>query len=111
MKAVMSQERKRKLVDNLKRIMKPYNCKFSLRVQDKSTIVLTIREGAIDFLNLYAMKDYRYIHVNPRNYRHRFQSPAREVLTKIFGTLNSRSWLVEVNVSDFHRPYEYKPIG
>jgi len=48
--AYMSQELKRKLAPGIKKVLKKYGVKGTLAVDHYSTLVVNIREGAIDFI-------------------------------------------------------------
>ena len=47
--AYVSQEDKARLAPGINRVLKKYNMKGSISVRHHSTLVVTIRSGAIDF--------------------------------------------------------------
>lgn len=48
--AWVNQERKQKIVEKVKPILKKYNVKGTFSVRNHSTIVLTLKSGAVDFI-------------------------------------------------------------
>jgi len=55
--AYMSQERKAKLAPAIKAVLKKYNVKGSLSVNNHSTLVLTLKSGSIDFIENFIKTD------------------------------------------------------
>ena len=55
--AYMSQEKKAKIVAAVKPILKKYGIKGSFAVRNHSTIVLTLKQGKIDFVENYIQTD------------------------------------------------------
>jgi hypothetical protein len=51
--AYVSQEKKAEIAPVIKALLKKYNLKGSLSVNNHSTLVLTIKSGAIDFIKNY----------------------------------------------------------
>ena len=51
--AYMCQKRKKQLAPGIKEVLKKYNVRGTLSVEDHSTLVVTIREGSIDFETQY----------------------------------------------------------
>lgn len=51
--AYVSQEKKAEIAPVIKALLKKYNLKGSLSIDNHSTIVLTIKSGAIDFIKNY----------------------------------------------------------
>jgi len=119
--AFMSQDRKKQIETTLKPILKQYGVKGTLRVRNHSTLVLTIREGTIDFMGDYEIKDYRssYIDVNPYHFRNHFSGRSLEFLTKAIDVMNGGNWdksdvmtdyfnvgwYVDVNIGEWNKPY------
>ena len=48
--AYMSQERKKELAPAIKSVLKKYNMKGSISVRHYSTLVVTIKSGALDII-------------------------------------------------------------
>lgn len=68
--AYFNQEKKKKVAPKIKEILKKYNVKGSLSVENHSTLVLTLSSGSLDFLgaDLKIREDgaqREYIQVNP----------------------------------------------
>lgn len=122
--AYMNQERKKNLAGILKDALKDINLKYSLSVQGHSTIVMKIKSGSVDFFGervqeKWSCLDQSYISVNPYWFQDHFSGTSREVLTKIFGALNTGNhdrsdvmtdyfdvgWYVEVKIGDYQKPY------
>jgi len=55
--AYMSQERKQSLAPAIKAVLKKYNVKGSLAVNNHSTLVLNIKSGSIDFIENFIQTD------------------------------------------------------
>lgn len=132
--AYMSQERKAKIAVNVKSVLKKYSVKGSLSVRNHSTLVLSIKQGAIDFvgnMNKTCAADHyqvangftpvtrEYIDVNPYHFQKHFDGKAKKFMTEVFAALNDGNhdrsdsqsdyfdvgWYVDVNVGQWNRPY------
>lgn len=130
--AYMNQDRKKVIASNLKPILKKYGLKGTLSVRNHSTIVLNIKEGAIDFIANFNKtaeeKPYNrpagpvkdYIDVNPYWYHEHFSGKAKKALEEILKALKSAGWYdksdiqtdyfdtayyVDVNVGNWNKPY------
>ena len=55
--AYVSQEDKARLAPGINRVLKKYNMKGSISVRHHSTLVVTVRSGAIDFTGNYTHGD------------------------------------------------------
>ena len=124
--AYMSQEKKKQIETNLKPLLKQYGVKGSLRVRNHSTLMLTIREGNIDFFSDYQIKgrDSGYIDVNPYHYDRHFTGLSLEFLTKVIDIMNGGNWdksdvmtdyfnvgwYVDVNIGMWNKPYQLSRI-
>lgn len=78
--AYVSQDFKKEVAPVVKEILQRYGLKGSLSVRDHMTLVLTIREGKIDFLadynKTFARPDHcNYIDVNTYWYHKHFTNP------------------------------------
>lgn len=62
--AYMNQEKKRKIVEKVKPILKKYKMKATFAVSNHSTIVVNIKSGSLDFIG--DMNDERRDLLNPR---------------------------------------------
>lgn len=132
--AYMNQERKAKISAALKPVLAKYGIKGSLSVRNHSSIVLTVKSGAIDFIgnvnrvcgnNHYQVsrgftpvKDYT--DVNPYWFHDHFDGEAKEFLTEAFRALKSADWYdrsdamtdyfdtayyVDINIGRWNKPY------
>jgi hypothetical protein len=109
--AYMSQEKKAQIAPVVKAILKKYNVKGSLSVRNHSTLSLTIKSGAIDFVENFIQTDANVIYgkkmsqdqidyirknqsvdVNPYWYHEHFSGVAKEFLTEILTAMNDGNW-------------------
>jgi hypothetical protein len=131
--AYMSQEQKKVMVPKIKDLCKEYGVKGTLRVRHHSSIVLTIREGKIDFMGEYGTENERhqagvesdrqrgYIQVNTYHFKNHFIGKSLEFLTKAFDILDMGNWdksdiqtdyfnvgwYVDINIGEWNKPYVY----
>ena len=133
--AYMNQERKQKIAQTLKPILAKYKVKGSLSVRNHSTIVLTLKSGAIDFIgnsNRVCGNDFYqvqrgfkpttsgYDQVNPYWFQDHYDGDAKAFLTEAFKALKSADWYdesdamidyfniayyVDVNIGKWDAPY------
>jgi len=133
--AYMNQERKAKITKMLKPILAKYTVKGSLSVRNHSTIVLTLKSGAIDFIgnsNRVCGNDFYqvqrgfkpttsgYDQVNPYWFQDHYDGDAKAFLTEAFKALKSADWYdesdamidyfniayyVDVNIGKWNSPY------
>jgi hypothetical protein len=106
--AYMSQQRKAEIAPKVKAILKIYGVKGSLAVRNRSTLVLNIKSGPIDFIENYIEADKNkpyakymsedqiaYIRgnqsldVNPYWYQEHFTGSALSFLREVFGAMNN----------------------
>jgi hypothetical protein len=110
--AYMNQERKAKITKMLKPILAKYKVKGSLSVRNHSTIVLTLKSGAIDFIgnsnrvcgnNHYQVaRGFKpetggYSQVNPYWFQDHYDGDAKAFLTEAMNALKSADWYDESN--------------
>ena len=133
--AYMNQERKQKITKMLKPILAKYKVKGSLSVRNHSTIVLTLKSGAIDFIgnsNRVCGNDFYqvqrgfkpttsgYDQVNPYWFQDHYDGKAKAFLTEAFKALKSADWYdesnamidyfniayyVDINIGKWDKPY------
>ena len=133
--AYMNQELKAKIAQALKPILAKYKVKGSLSVRNHSSIVLTLKSGAIDFIgnsNQVCSNDsYQvargfkpngtgYDQVNPYWFQDHYDGKAKAFLTEAFKALKSADWYdesdsmsdyfniayyVDVNIGKWNAPY------
>ena len=133
--AYMSQEKKAKIAPVVKALLKQYNIKGSLSVSNHSTLVLTIKQGAVDFIENFnakidTMPGYdsckeqsatrTAIDVNPYHFKDQFTGVARTFLIKLFDALNDGNhdrsdsmtdyfdvgWYLDINIGKWDKPYQ-----
>lgn len=109
--AYMNQEKKAKIAAAIKPLLKKYNLKGSLSVNNHSTIVLTLKSGSIDFIENYISTDANVPHgnkmkadqieyirkdkridVNPYWFQDHFSGVAKKALADIFVAMKSAGW-------------------
>ena len=90
--AYMSQEHKAKLAPTIKAICKRYGIKATLAVRNHSTLMLTVKQGEIDFIGNFNRVMHRkeaqqtnrdHIDVNPYHYSKHFDGRALEFLKEV----------------------------
>jgi hypothetical protein len=74
--AYMSQEHKAKLAPTIKAICKKYGIKATLSVRNHSSLVLTVKQGNIDFGG-------DHVQVNPYWYHEHFEGRAKKFLSEV----------------------------
>jgi hypothetical protein len=121
--AYMNQEKKAKIAAKLKPVLKKYGVKGSLSVRNHSSIMLTLKAGAIDFFEDYGdREDARKfgIQVNPYWFHDHFAGKSKEFLTEAFDALKSAdyydnsdamtdyfdtAYYYGINVGKWNKPY------
>jgi predicted transcriptional regulator len=124
--AYMNQERKAKISAKLKEVLKGINIKYSLRVHNHSSIIMTIKEGSIDFIKNWEQvnnksADREYLQVNHYWLKEHFSAEALEVLEKIKEAMRAADWYdksdsmvdyfdtayyYSINIGDWCKPYK-----
>jgi len=109
--AYISQADKAKIANQIKPLLKQFGLKGSLSIQNHSTIVLTVKSGAIDFIGNYIEADRNKsyaknmsedqvayirktnnIRVNTYWFQEHFTGVAKEFLIKAIAALRSAGW-------------------
>ena len=126
--AYYSQERKAKIAPQIKAILKKYNVKGSLSVENHMTVVLTIRSGKLDFIENFNTTGLNrpvgsvamsYIGVNPYHYTSHFSGECLDFLSEVMSVLNEGNhdnsdiqtdyfdvgWYVDINIGKWNKPY------
>lgn len=105
--AYMSQEKKKQIAENMKKVLAGTGIKYSLSVRDHSAIVMKITKGPVDFIknhmevnkngsgcpayvnvNPYDKTQPVYIDINPYHYKSQFSGPVLDIVEKIMTVLN-----------------------
>lgn len=117
-----NQETKSKIAPKIKDICKKYGIKASLSIKNKSTIVVNIKEGKIDFFESYNtlmtshksglfghVPEYKHIAVDTYNYECKFRGSALDFLDEIITFINevvyNDSYSIKVNIGKSDNPY------
>lgn len=131
--AYMSQAKKKELAPAIKNVLKKYGVKGSIGVDNHSSLVVTIREGSIDFIGMANAQNKEiserrgmpyypndgYIQVN-HNYPENYGEAApfiEELSNAMHGTdwyNNSDimtdyfdvAWYVDINIGKWDKPYK-----
>lgn len=129
--AYMSQEKKKTIAENLKKVM-PKGWKYSLAVRHHSTLVLTISECPIDLIAEYTARaksrkpdtywtgDEKHITVNPYWIDDQFEGTRLEQMKSIFAVMNDGNhdrsdiqsdyfdvgWYSEICFGRWNRPFK-----
>lgn len=132
--AYVSQELKSKLAPKIKAVLKRYNVKGTLSVNNHSTLVLTIKSGPINFIKNYnAVQDSKpddpygfkhivtdHIDVNPYHFDKHFTGVARAFLSEVYEAMMegnwdnsdpqtdyfSVGWYCSIHIGKWNRPYQ-----
>jgi NAD(P)H-dependent FMN reductase len=122
--AYMNQDRKAERAPVIKAICQRYGVKATLSVRNHMTLVLTIKQGRIDFLGNCARvtgrSADRYLDVNPYWYHDHFDGEAREFLKEVIAAMYGADYYdrsdamtdyfdtshyIDVNIGRWDRPY------
>ena len=125
--AYMSQEKKTKISALLKPILAKYKVKGSLSVRNHSTICLTVKAGAIDFIgnsNKVCGNDHYqvargfkpntngYDQVNQYWFQDHYDGVAKEFLTEAFVALKAADWFDESDaMTDYFNTAYYVDVN
>lgn len=124
--AWMNQEKKAKINAALKQALKDYKIKYSLRVSHYSKIILTIREGDLDFVSNWQetnqkIADREYLQVNQYWIDSHFSGIVKDVLLKIDEAMRAAdyydksdamvdyfetAYYYSVNIGEWNKPYK-----
>ena len=111
--AYMSQEHKARLAPTIKAICKKYGIKATLSVRNHSSLVLTVKQGNIDFGG-------DYIQVNPYWYQDHYTGRARDFLSEVIPAMYGPDYFdesdaqtdyfhcshyIDVNIGKWNAPY------
>jgi hypothetical protein len=138
--AYMSQEHKARLAPTIKEICKRYGIKATLGVHNHSTLMLTIKQGPIDFIgnsNEVCGNDHfqlargfkpntsGYESVNPYHYDKHFSGPALDFLSEVIPAMYGPDYFdesdsqtdyfhcshyIDVSIGRWNRPYALEAV-
>ena len=121
--AYFNQERKAQRAPIIKAILKKYNVKGSLSVRNHSTLVLSLKSGAIDFIENFINTDANVMHgrkmsqdqidyirknksldVNPYWYQEHFTGKAKDFLKEVLDAMYGSDYFddSDAQVDYFH---------
>lgn len=123
--AYVNQEKKAKIAPMIKAISKKYGVKTSLAVRHHSALVLTVRQGSIDFIgnmNKVCSSDHYQtsngfcaakdsINVNPYHFQNHFDGHAREFLQEVVDALNTDNYDKSDTQTDYFNVGHYIDIS
>src|SRR5207302_10134177 len=92
--AFMNQEKKAKIVEQLKKVM-PRNWKYSLTVHHHSSITLAIMSAPVDLFGLHKNREHwtnGYIQLNEYYLQNQYDSPVLDTMLKIRDAMNTGNW-------------------
>jgi len=98
--AYVSQDMKAKLAPTIKAVLKKYKMKGTISVRSHSTLVVTVREGVIDFGN-------DYIQVNPYWIHEHYEGKAKKFLTELLEAMKGPDFFdhSDAMTDYFHRAH------
>ena len=118
--AYVSQDLKRKLSPNIKAVLKKYNLKGTIGVRHHSTLVVTIRSGAMDLSETNnrgeVMTSYS---VNEYGIEDRYNDQRLHLFKELYNAMNDGNWdksdiqtdyfnvgwYTDVRVGEWNKPY------
>ena len=117
--AYFNQERKREMAPRIKALLNKYGLKGSLSVRNHSTVVLTIKSGAIDFGQNDVEWCKGHLDVNVYHIDSHYEGIAREFLNEAYRILMTGNhnnsdiqtdyfdvgWWVDIRVGRWDKPY------
>tara|TARA_B110000046_G_scaffold72060_1_gene79921 strand:+ start:2976 stop:3344 length:369 start_codon:yes stop_codon:yes gene_type:complete len=118
--AYVSKKDKAELAPGIKSVLKKYNMKASIAVNNHSSLVVNIKAGAIDFSDNFTHGD-GYIQVNEYHIDRHYNGVQREFLNELLAAMKgskyfndddamtdyfSRSHYTSINVGKWNKPYE-----
>ena len=122
--AYVNQAIKTKIAPKIKAICAKYKVKGSLSIRHHSTLVLTIKSGAIDFIGngnvtCGQANTSGYEQINPYHYGSHYSGKAKKFLQEVLAEMNAGNhdnsnsqidyfdvgWYVDVNIGKWNQQY------
>lgn len=121
--AFMNQEKKKAIAPAVKKILKKYGLKGTLRVRNHSTLVLTIREGGLDFIGNYlhvsGNSNFNY-QVNEYHIDDYYSGKCAKALKELKNAMNNGNhdnsnilidyfdvgWYLSINIGEWDKEYK-----
>jgi len=88
--AYVSQEDKKALAPQIKKVLSKYGMKGSISIRHHSTLVVTLQSGEIDF-GEYTHGD-GYIQVNVYHIENHYKGKAQKFLTELLAAMKGPGW-------------------
>ena len=121
-----SQEKKKNLEPNVKKVLNKYGVKATLAVQNHSTFVVNIQSSKIDFWNSMSdkiknnYKDREYIGVNTYWIKDHWKGEAQKFLLELKDAMMQGNhdnsdiqsdyfdvgWYIDINIGTWKKPYQ-----
>jgi hypothetical protein len=116
--AYVSQEDKKALAPEIKKVLSKYGMKGSISIRHHSTLVVTLQSGEIDF-GEYTHGD-GYIQVNTYHIENHYKGKAQSFLTELLAAMKGPGWFdksdamtdyfhvkhyCDINVGKWNKPY------
>lgn len=119
--AYMNQEKKKEIVAHLKNAI-PKSWKWTVSVQNHSTICLTISAAPIDLIDMYTSKKCgaevresalrrRYCEINPYHFKEHFEGLMLITMEKIFAALNLKNHDKSDPLTDYYDVGHYVQVS
>ena len=112
--AYMSQQKKKELLPDIKKVLARYNMKASLSVRNHSTLVCKIKSGPIDFLENDVSVNHYHIDKNYENVQRDFLIELRNAMSKgnwdksdIMTDYHNVGWYIDIRIGDWQKEYVY----
>lgn len=124
--AYVSKELKAKLAPKIREVLKKYKVKGTIAVRNHSTLVVTVRQGEIDFVAESAsdahreqLVEYGNVDINPYWFQNHYEGRAKEFLTELIDAMNEGNydhsdsqrdyfcvgWYTNVSIGAWDKPY------
>jgi hypothetical protein len=133
--AYISQELKQKLAPTIRAICQKHGIRATISVRNRSTLVLTVQSGPIDFIANYNAVGRKTAHrnhgrdwqdhtgtslgINPYWYQEHFTDTALAFLSEVIPAMNTgnhdrsdvqtdyfdRGWYCDINIGRWNKPY------
>ena len=89
--AYVSKELKAKLAPAIKAVLKKYDVKGTIAVRNHSTLVVNIKQGAVDFVADCSGNDFHY-QVNPYHIDRGWNGKAAKFLNELIAAMKGNEW-------------------
>jgi hypothetical protein len=111
--AYMSQEKKKSLAPAIKSVLKEYGIKGSIGVDNHSTLVVNLKEGAIDFGSTHDHVNHFWITSHYSGVAEKFLTKLKDVMmngnfdhSDIQSDYFHVGWYIDINIGKWNKPYQ-----